>query len=430
MFSSLKYRLRLLLREIWVPIGLYGLFAIIAAGVAWALREIIPDSLAFSIGADAIDGILNILASSMLAVTTFSLSIMLSAFNTASSSATPRAFLLLKTDRTAQQVLASFIGAFIFSLVGIISLKVGIYGTGGRVILFFATLLVIAMIIINLVRWIGHLTDFGRLGDTVARVETAALQAMRKRLEEPFLGARSLRHPVPDRAIPLVGEQVGHIDFIDMARLDRLAKEAGALIYLDALPGEFRTVGQPIGFVAGGPVGEGFDPLLAKLRDCIEVSMTRSFDQDPRFGLITLSEIASRALSPAVNDPGTAIDVIRRLARILGQWDRPVEPDVRFEHVFVRPLEADDLMRDAFMALARDGAALYEVQIALQKTLLALTELHPGLFGAAAADQSGRAMRHAGAEMRIEADLDRLRGLHDRIVEIADPGAPARVRRT
>ena len=31
---------------------------------------------------------------------------------------------------------------------------------------------------------------------------------------------------------------------------------------------------------------------------------SRVFDQDPRFGLLVLSEIASRALSPAVNDPG------------------------------------------------------------------------------------------------------------------------------
>jgi uncharacterized membrane protein len=36
----------------------------------------------------------------------------------------------------------------------------------------------------------------------------------------------------------------------------------------------------------------------------------------PRFGLITLSEIASRALSPAVNDPGTAIQIISSHVRL------------------------------------------------------------------------------------------------------------------
>lgn len=42
----------------------------------------------------------------------------------------------------------------------------------------------------------------------------------------------------------------------------------------------------------------------------------RTFDDDPRFGLVVLSEIASRALSPAVNDPGTAIDIIGTFVRL------------------------------------------------------------------------------------------------------------------
>jgi uncharacterized membrane protein len=46
----------------------------------------------------------------------------------------------------------------------------------------------------------------------------------------------------------------------------------------------------------------------------------RYFHEDPRFGLITLSEIASRALSPAVNDPGTAIQIISSHVRLFSLW--------------------------------------------------------------------------------------------------------------
>ncbi|WP_305804424.1 DUF2254 family protein [Stenotrophomonas sp. YIM B06876] len=42
------------------------------------------------------------------------------------------------------------------------------------------------------------------------------------------------------------------------------------------------------------------------------VGAQRSLDQDPRFGLLVLGEVASRALSPAINNPCTAIDVIGR----------------------------------------------------------------------------------------------------------------------
>jgi uncharacterized membrane protein len=46
----------------------------------------------------------------------------------------------------------------------------------------------------------------------------------------------------------------------------------------------------------------------------------RYFHEDPRFGLITLSEIASRALSPAVND-GTAIQIISSHVRLFSLWE-------------------------------------------------------------------------------------------------------------
>ena len=50
---------------------------------------------------------------------------------------------------------------FLFSLVGIIALNMGAYGERGRVILFIVTLVVIALILITLLRWIQHLTSLG-----------------------------------------------------------------------------------------------------------------------------------------------------------------------------------------------------------------------------------------------------------------------------
>ncbi|MEJ1268514.1 DUF2254 family protein [Pantoea ananatis] len=78
------------------------------------------------------DNILNILASSMLAVTTFSLSTMVTAFGSATTHVTPRAMKLVVEDSTTQNVLATFIGSFLFSLVGIIALNMGAYGEQGR----------------------------------------------------------------------------------------------------------------------------------------------------------------------------------------------------------------------------------------------------------------------------------------------------------
>lgn len=427
MLTSLRYRLKRLFSHIWAPISAYAVLGLLAAVIAVALRDLIPSSWAFKIGADAIDGLLNILASSMLAVTTFSLSIMLSAFAAASSTATPRAFQLLKADQTAQQVLASFIGAFIFSLVGIVSLKIGIYGQWGRVILFGATILVLVLIIFNLVRWIGHLTDFGRLGDTMERVEVAAADAMTRRLDTPWLGANPMhRATPPEKAVPLRSGAVGHIQFINLSSLNAFAEDAGCSIYIAVLPGEFVYTESVLAHVLNGPVGPEYDALLADIRGCFEIGMHRSFDQDPRFGMITLSEIASRALSPAVNDPGTAVAVITRILRILSIWQTVQQPDVDYPRLYAAELSAEEMLRESLLPLARDGASNFQVQHAVQDCLIALTNLAPQVFGPAAVHLSDDCLEYAMDGLMLQAQRDQVRRRAEQLSEAAAAVVPNR----
>lgn len=77
----------------------------------YSFRSMIPESVSVKVGAEAVDNILNILASSMLAVTTFSLSIMVTAYGSATTNVTPRATRLVVEDVTTQNVLATFIGS-------------------------------------------------------------------------------------------------------------------------------------------------------------------------------------------------------------------------------------------------------------------------------------------------------------------------------
>lgn len=102
---------------------------------------------------EAIDGVLNVLASSMLAVTVFSVSTMVAAYGAATNNVTPRATCLLMEDNTSKNVLGTFIGSFLFSLVGIIALSTGLYGDHGRAVLLMATIGLIALIAVTILRW-------------------------------------------------------------------------------------------------------------------------------------------------------------------------------------------------------------------------------------------------------------------------------------
>lgn len=417
MFSKWQWLLTQLTRMLWVRAALFGLLAVMTALIAIPIETLISEPLPFSVGSESVGQILNILASSMLAVTTFSLSVMVSAYSAASSGVTPRATQLVKQDITTQNVLATFIGSFLFSLVGIIALNTGLYGETGRLILFLATLSVVAIIVVTLLRWIEHLSHLGRLGETTDRVEEAASKAIRQRITHPCLGARRLITPTAqDDAGCVNADHTGYVRHVDIGMLNRVAEEQDADIDVLSQPGQFIHPAMPLARFHGKLDEE----ISARIRSAFTLGNARSFDQDPRFGLAVMAEIASRALSPAVNDPGTAIDILSRAVRILLPWSGHHSVDDNDENIIyprVRLAEISlaDMFDDIFLPIGRDGAGLIEIQLRLQKSLLALKRNCPDCFADEVKRHSDMAFERATASMHLEADLARLRELVEQV---------------
>lgn len=92
MLSKWAWQILQLSRKLWVRTSLITLLALLTPGLAVLLNNVIPQSLSGLIGSDSVEKILTILATSMLTVTTFSLSVMVAAFNAASTGVSPRAW--------------------------------------------------------------------------------------------------------------------------------------------------------------------------------------------------------------------------------------------------------------------------------------------------------------------------------------------------
>lgn len=403
-------------RRLWLRATLIGMLGVLAAILSAVAEPFIPWNISGKIGANAVGTILHIMAASMLTVTTFSLSVMTSAYGTATSSASPRATKLLMEDSVTQNVLSAFIGAFLFSIVGIVVLGTGAYGNGGRMILFIVTIGVIALVVISLLRWIDHLTRLGRMGETTRRVEEAAREALQARIDHPYLDGQCLADPeraVPAGAEPIRARTIGYLLHIDTTALSKVAEALEGDIYLTVNPGAFIYDDTVLAWVHPRPAADGDGPdQRAAILGAFILGNERTYDQDPRFGLIVLSEIASRALSPAVNDPGTAIDVIGRAVRLMTLWakggERGEAIEVHHPRVHVPPLRTEDLFEDAFLGVGRDGAALVEVQLRLQKGLLALSRIGNDGFRAAALEQAALAQARAEAVLTTDAEKRRL----------------------
>ena len=93
------------------------------------------------------------------------------------------------------------------------------------------------------------------------------------------------------------------------------AREHGAELVLPHPVGDFVQTGEVLVLVYGGELG----PRAAEeLEGMIALGEERTFDQDPAFALRMMVDMANRALSPAVNDPTTAVQVLDHVGEVLG----------------------------------------------------------------------------------------------------------------
>lgn len=367
----MRERIWLWLKRLWrrpgIRISAFGAAALLIAFIAPLLDRFLPDSLADRFSRDAVLPILNILASSMLAVTTFSLGIMVQAFRSAAGQATPRVYRLLMQDMTTLNVMSVFVGAFLFSLAAIVMFRAGYYGESATVIVFAMTILCIFLIVVAILRWIAHLSQLGSLHHTLTLVETAAKQPLIRLAKQPNLGARAASDAprAPGTSKALKSPRSGYVQFISLAELNEQLEKDDATLWVYTPPGSWVLKDTPLAYVEGDCDPDG-------LLENFTIGDERTVEQDARFGLVVLSEVASRALSPGVNDPGTAIDVIHRIERIL--WDlgqgmsrEDRETKAQFDRVIIGTVSAENLMHDGFASLMQDGGDRFDVMAQMLK---------------------------------------------------------------
>jgi uncharacterized membrane protein len=400
--TRLSFNFRQLLNTMWFLPAAFSAIAMLTIALAFYVARWAPDELPVSISQEAIESVLQILATSLLTVAVFALSTLVSALSSASAATSPRAVSLIIGDRGAQTSISVFIGAFLFSILAILGLSAGIYSSAGRLLLFSVTLAVVAVVIAALIHWIAQISNIGRVGQTIDRVEEATAEALQTFEDHPLFDGRLLEGEPTGR--PVFAGKLGYVQHFDAARLQKLAEKHDLQIAITARPGAYASPLRPLMLVDGA----FDDEVLLELVSAFVVGDQRSFESDPRFGFVVLAEIADRALSPAVNDPGTAIDVVGTVTRLLVDWHPgEADGDATNDRLAVPALAARDLLEDAFRPIARDGAATVEVVTHLLGSLEVISTVNPYLRAAALAmarDATGRA-RHA---LHAPADLEAL----------------------
>ncbi|MFZ7343083.1 DUF2254 domain-containing protein [Avibacterium volantium] len=390
---------------LWLTPILGALFAVfLALFSALIENQALPIDIMPDISEELLNDILSIMASSMLAVSTFSLSIMVSAFSSASNGATPRATELVMGDNTTRLAISSFISAFVYAVIAKITLGMGYYNEAGRFVLFVGTICVLIYLITTLITWVSALSQLGLLNNTLEKIETASQQALINYWQYPNMGAKSL-----DKirfTYTIHAHKTGYLSHINMQNLQDFADKNECEIEIAIQPGKLVYTGMPLAYV-NKSIEE-----MAQLQENFIIENNRSYEQDPKFGLIVLSEVAQRALSQAVNDPGTAIKVISVLLRLLLD-SKAEKQEVKYDRLAMLNLNEQELVLQPFTPICRDGSAMLEIHIKVQKALAVLrTQSDNQAIREAALKQAKIDLDYALNGLSLENEKAQLQALH------------------
>jgi uncharacterized membrane protein len=251
----------------------------------------------------------------MVTVIALLLGLAVVALQLSSTQFSPRLLRNFLRDRPTQVVLGVFVGTFAFSAAGLFTVGVA---SGQRSVEFprFAVTVAIVLLFISLallVFFADHLAHSLQV-DAIMRVaERSTLRVIRSGLS----GWGPPAPEVPHGATPVPARRSGYVQVVHVEQLLGIAARLRVSIRLRVRVGEHVVAGSTMGWVwpaDPGLPGPAPDSLAAILDRQVRIGFERTLEQDPGFGLRQLVDAACKALSPAVNDPYTAIQAIEHLS--------------------------------------------------------------------------------------------------------------------
>lgn len=163
------------------------------------------------------------------------------------------------------------------------------------------------------IRYISHVANMIRVATIIDTIATESRLLLEQRYPaEQQAGAAATLPPLA-RTVP--APRAGVVVSVNERQLVSLADQHGCLLVLQLRVGDFVPAGAPLFAVHGEPAD--VDPLAVRACRSVALDAERTMEQDLAFGFRQLIDIAERALSPAVNDPTTACQVIDALHDLL-----------------------------------------------------------------------------------------------------------------
>jgi len=321
-----RFRIREYLREsLWVVPALGAVIGLLLAALLIAIdsRVNVPSNWAYS--SSTASTVLSAIVGAVAALTGFVVTVTVLVVQMASGSISPRSMRLWYRDPVLKGVLALLIGTLAYSFALLRRIESNFVPDLG-------VTLAGVLLIVGLVIFVLFLNRFVHLLRPVA-VAALVAKAVRRSLDDDITSTQGLGdifagplegldEPV---SLTVCSTRPGAVQAVDLRGVAAWAGRQHCLVVMRHSVGEFVETGDPLFEVYGNP-GPA-DAAERALRGLVALGLERTIDQDPAFALRVMVDVAGKALSPAINDPTTAVQVLDYLGdslRVIGRVDRSV----------------------------------------------------------------------------------------------------------
>ncbi len=268
-----------------------------------------------------VQSILGVIATSTMTVVSIVFAILLMTLTLASMQFSPRILISFARDRTTQWTLGIFLGTFAYCLAAMPAARTLPHPVAPVATAVGA--MALALVCCGwLLFFIQHISQAISVNHIVDRIAGDTEQAIDELMPEPRRRRVVPVAAAPERLegieLPMLSEVSGYIRVVDTARLVAFAKEHRLQLRVTRKVGQFVPAGVPLLMVSRRSRLDREHAV--ELTGAFDIGPMRTLQQDVEFGVIQIVDIALRAISPAVNDPSTAISCIDQLSRILIRW--------------------------------------------------------------------------------------------------------------
>lgn len=262
------------------------------------------------------------IAGASITVVALVASLTLVTLTVASTQFGPRLIRTFLATRAPKITIGLYVGTFVYSLIVLVAVH---DSDGLTYIPRLAALIAVLAAIVDAVAlvWYLHATAVSIQPATVVNRIAAQLDEALDELAamgelvgdgDPAV-VDDLKARIDEDGVVVPAAVSGYLRRVDHDRLVAAAAASGAALHLSVRPGQFVLAGSPVGKVLAGPAGDR--PSTAAVNAAIVVGAQRTVEQDLRFAVDQLVEIALRALSPAINDTFTGLMCVNWLAGAL-----------------------------------------------------------------------------------------------------------------